>query len=230
MAFPATYQDIQNSVIAKLGLDSTNDLAKVKDWINQVYAEVCVQTEALQACGTATLTANQANYTMPSQILRIKSMAIQSSGQTDYGPPLRQVSQDHMIQLRQNSGSTAVSSGSSTHYAIVGLNRFELWPTPVAADTIKVYYVYLPTALSANSDVAVLQEPFSSKLLEYGALAEGADFMRDPSESEYRQLYGFWMAKFKAHLNRRSGTLTPATRIISAGGLIPHDPSTDLGD
>ena len=44
MAFPSTFLDIQNAVINKLRLDSTNDLSKVKDWINQVYYEACIET------------------------------------------------------------------------------------------------------------------------------------------------------------------------------------------
>ena len=57
MAFPSTFVDLQNDVIQRLRLDATADLPKVKDWLNQVYAQVCVETEANVTVATMALTA-----------------------------------------------------------------------------------------------------------------------------------------------------------------------------
>lgn len=230
MAYPSTFLDLQNAVINKLRLDATNDLSKVKDWINQVYAQVCVETEALTTSGTITLAAGTATYSLASSLplcLRIKEMYVTPVGQAQWAP-LNEIPLNRLLRMRQSSGGTATANGSVTHYCLVGMDDLEVFPTPSAADTLTVYYVKLPTALSANGDVPVLQEPYASKVLEYGALAEGADFRSDPSEYEYRQLFETWMGKFRSHLTRRHGNLPAHLEIVGAYGYVPHDPSTDI--
>ncbi len=237
MAFPNTFLDLQRKVQNKLRLDanvdasSGNDLNKIKDTINEVYAQVCVQTEANQTSATALLISGQSSYAMPSEILRIKQIVAMPSGQSAYGPPLIETTINQLLYWRQTAGAGA--TGSVTHYALVGMNQLEVWPTPSAADTLLIYYVALPTALSATTDVPILQEPWGSKLIEYGALAEMSDFLRgadDPSTKEYRQLYAGWMAQFRIHLNRRAGGRTMQMPVVGydRNGWVPHLPSADV--
>jgi len=227
VAFPSTFQDIQNAVIAKLRLDSSADLTKVKDWINQVYAQVCVETEANISTTTINLSAGTASYTLSSTIHRIKEMYVTPVG-AQQSQPLQLTTLDYILRRRQSGGGTAVATGSVTHYALLGINDLEVYPTPAAADVLTVWFVGLPTALSANGDLSILQEPYSSKLLEYGALAEGADFKDDPKEVEYRQMYDLWMRKYQAHLNRKKGSQPGQMQIWNDANYPPHDPSTDV--
>jgi hypothetical protein len=46
MAFPSTFADLQAAVIAKTRLDPANtaDVTKVKDWINQAYYRIVLET------------------------------------------------------------------------------------------------------------------------------------------------------------------------------------------
>lgn len=226
MAFPSTFADIKNAVIAKTRLDATNDASKVSDWVNQVYADVCVMTEANVVTGTMALTANVASYTLPSAVLRLKEMYVTPVG-TIQSAPLTLTSLDDILTKRRSSGG-AVLGGYITHYALLGINDFEVYPTPSAADVLTLWYVALPTALSADSDVPILQEPFASKLLEYGACAEAADWRGDPQEAEYRQLYDLWLQKFRAHLTRKMGGQAGQFQLYPQRQFPPHDPSTDL--
>jgi hypothetical protein len=229
MAFPSTFQDTQNAVLKRLRLDATNDLQKVKDWINQAYTQVVVETECLQKRATMTLTVNGAIYTLPSAVIRLKYVTIRGSGQSEYGPPLEEATVDDLLNWRRSSGGVNAASAVPTHYALVGLNQFELWPPPAAADTMLVYYVYLPTALSANGDVAVLQEPWNSRLLEYGALVEASDYIDVPKSDVYRQWYDLWMGRFRQHLVRRGGGNVRQIQLLDDRVYVPHDPSVDLG-
>ena len=214
-------------MIAKARLNATNDLSKVKDWINQVYAEICVEMEANISSATMTLTAGSASYTLPSGVSRIKSMYVTPVGAIQSGP-IQLTTLDYIIRRRQAAAGTS-TNGYITHYALLGINDFEVYPTPQAADVITLWYVKLPVALSANADVPILQEPYASKLLEYGALSEAADFKGDPSESEYRQLFEVWKQKYRGHLTRKRGGQPGQFNMFPTSTFPPHDPSTDLG-
>lgn len=210
MAFPSTFQDIQNAVIAKARLDSTLDLQKVKDWINQAYAEVCVETEANVSTTTATLAAGTATLTIPAGVMRIKQMAVKPFGTTQFNPPLIRTGLDEILNRRQFGGDVTYSGSpisQSTHYALVGISQVELWPTPPAADVVTIWQVALPTALSANGDVSILQEPYSSRLLELGALVQAGDFKGDPATADWEQAYSEWMGKYVHHLTERGGDM-----------------------
>lgn len=208
-------------------MDSTNDLSKVKDWINQVYADAVIETEANITSATMDLTAGDYSYTLPSGISRIKQMIVTPVNGTPSWP-LIMTSLDDILRRRQAGGGQATATGSTTHYAVLGLTEFEVYPTPASNDTITVYYLALPAALSADADTPILPEPYASKVLEYGALAEAADFKSDPQEQEYRALYMQWVAKLRAHLTRLGGGQPGQFEIFRSFNFPPHDPSADV--
>lgn len=213
-------------MIAKARLDATADLAKVKDWINQAYARACVETEANQTFGTMSFTADVSSYTFPSEVVRIKSMYVTPTGGTA-SVPIRQTTLDFI--LRSRTAAAFSASGYVTHYALLGINDFEVYPTPSAADTLTIWYVSLPTPLSASNEVPILQEPYASKLLEYGALAEAADFKGDPSDQEYRSLFEDWLRRYRSQITRKAGAQPGQFNFFPAYTFPPHDPSTDVG-
>lgn len=209
MAFPATFADIQQAVIVKARLDGTNDLAKVKDWINQTYYEVCVEAESLVTQATVTLTAATTSYTFPAEMARLRQMFVTPFGATSVlqQPPMTRTSYDDILMKRQLGGITQQSGAYSTHYAFMGENDFEVWPTPAAADVITLAYAAFPTVLSADGDLQVLDEPYGSKMLEYGALVQAGDFKGDPSTGEWANNFNEWMGRYMHHLERKQGDI-----------------------
>jgi hypothetical protein len=205
MAFPSTYADIQQAVIEKATLDPVLDLPKTKDWINQVYFQAAVETEAISGEATMSLTSGSGSYALPAAVARIRQMAVQPSGSTVFNAPLILTTLDEILQRRQ-AGQQG-SYPQATHYTVVGINGLEVWPTPAAADVISIYYVSYPTALSANTDVPVFEEPYASKILEYGALAEAGDFKGDPATGQWAADYTDWMGRYRAHLQRKRGVI-----------------------
>jgi hypothetical protein len=204
----------------------------VADWINQVYAQACIELEANVTTSTATLTAGTASYNLTTlfpSLVRLKEWYITPVGAAQ-SVPIQQTTLDYILTHRQSSGGVSASRGYVTHYALVGTNQLEFYPTPTSNDTVTAWYVALPTALSASSDTPILAEPYASKLLEYGALAEAADWKGDPSEQEYRALFQLWMQKYRAHLTRRAGGQPGQFRVFGLYNFPPHDPSTDRGN
>lgn len=223
MSYPSQFLDLQNAVIAKLRLDPTSDRAKVRDWINQVYVQAVVETGSNQTYQSTTLTAGTSTYTLPTAIFEIDQIVLTPSDQSTPNRPLELVTLATLLDRR--SGGPV---GSPACYAMVGDDQFEVSPIPTAADTLTFWYTAQPTPLSADSDVPDLSEPYASKLLEYGALAEGADFKMDPRMDEYRALFEQWQGKYRRHLRRKQGGV--ATQIPRYRARLPaHSPSQDMG-
>jgi hypothetical protein len=225
VAYPSTFLDIQNQVIAKLRLDSTADLQRVKDYINRAYAETCVETEALQTFATMNTTEDVRSYTLPVAIVRIKQMTLTPSA----GSPSRPLIPVSLEQILEWSANTSDTSGQTTHYAINGLTELVVWPTPNSSDdVITVWYVKQPTALSANTDVPALPEPYATRCLENGACYEAALFAKDPDAQIYRSEYEVAKGHLRGQLRRLQGAMTQQFRITRGDMLVPHDPSTDV--
>lgn len=229
MAYPSTFADIRAAVIAKARLDSTADATRVNDWINQTYADLTIDTQALQREDTITLTAGAASYTMPSAVVRINQIVARQSGQTVYGPPLVLISLADMLERRQSDGGTPATNSTPTHYTLVGQDELELWPTPSDAGTLLVYYVKQPTALSGDTDLPGIPEPYASKCLEHGALVDAYDYIKDfIAKNQAEQTYEIWKMKYRQHLVRRKGSQTLQLFAGDTGPVVPHDPSTDI--
>lgn len=227
MAFPSTFLDIQNAVINELRLDSTADLSAVKDWVNQRYAQVVVETQAKQGTTTINFVAGTDTYTLASTIERIINIYVTPVGALR-SRALQLTSIEDIINRKVGTTTSSDQGYLVTHYALLGIDQLVVWPTPQAADVATVYYVSLPTALSGNTDVPILHEPWASKLLFYGACADAASFKGDPDQQNYAALFEMWLGRYRTHLNRKRGESTTQFRIASGPFLPPHDPSTDI--
>lgn len=196
----------------------------MKDWINQVQSDAAMLCEAFVTTSNITAAAS-GTQTLPSAVRRIKGMYV-SAGGVQY-QPMQPVSLEEILERRV--GATSGTPGTPTLYALLGLSQFEVYPTPIGTETISIYYSRAPVVLSGDSDVPELPEPFASKLLEYGALAEAADFKRDDALQGYQQRYAEWVGKLHAHLTRRKGGLPEQMMVLGTLPYVPHDPSTDWG-
>jgi hypothetical protein len=205
MAFPSTFLDIQTAVLQKARLDPALDGQRIKDWINQTYTRVCVETEAIVSTAVMGCTSGAYSYTLPAQVARAKQMQVRPYGSASLNAPLIRTTLDELMQRRQAGGDAP--SGQASHYALLGISDFELWPTPAAADAILVYFVEFPAPLAANSDRPLLEEPYASKLLEFGALVDAGDFNGDPSTQSWQSDFDTWMGRYTAHLDRKQGVI-----------------------
>lgn len=225
MSFPSTFSDLQNEVINRVRLDATADLQKAKDWINQAYVDICVDTEAVQDVADVALSVGTYVYTTDAAVLRIKTAWITRADGSETRA-LQQVSPEQIVDWRQSNG-TPTGDGVVTHYAMMGYNQLVVWPTPTAADELSLFYVGLPTALSDATDVPVIQEPYVTECLVNGACFKAALFLGDPNWEIYKKLFEEARARFRGHLNRKRGTSVLQFRTPDVA-VTPTDLSADV--
>lgn len=195
--------------------------------MNQVYAEVSVETEAVQDYATMALTADKSTYTLDTSVLRIKQMYVTPSGQQQ-SRPLVPTSVEQILEWSASNGATSANQGSVTHFALIGTQKILFYPTPDAADVVTIYYVKLPTALSGASDVPVLQEPYVTECLVSGASYKAAVFLKDPDAELFKRDYEQSKRNLRGHLRRKHGSMTQQFRLTRDVTPAPHDPSTDV--
>lgn len=195
--------------------------------MNQVYADVCVETEAVQDVATLYLTAGVSTYALDSRVSRIKQMYVTPSGEQQ-SRPLVPTSVEQILEWSASNGATSSNQGSVTHFALVGIQNILVYPTPAADDTITLFYVMLPTALAGATDVPIIQEPYVTECLVSGASYKAAVFLKDPDAELFKRDYEQAKRNLRGHLRRRHGSMTQQFRLTRDLTPAPHDPSTDV--
>lgn len=193
----------------------SDDQTLADEFINDGVLDVLRETHCNVDKQTVTPGAS-ADYALGTDVLAIIDLYT-SSGGTD--SRVEQVSVPDLIELRRQ-GTTASSSPVS-HFALAGSDLILFYPTPAAADTLTMYYVPKPTALSGSAD-----DPSSASLggirtefhkaIEYYALAEAADYDDDQSSAQgarYREWYQAELGKVRKQLNRLGRYKQPPARL-----------------
>lgn len=228
MPYPQTYKGMQDAIISRLRLtDDTPNRNRVKDWINEHNADLCLETELLQCDGAATLTADEPNFVLDATIGRIKVIVIRQASQAEFGPPLTFTSLGDIMAKRQSGQVAAVNNGVSTHYAMTGHNQIELWPTPATADELAMWFVKFPPVLSADADTFVFPGAYP-KAVEYSALYDAALWQKDPDLATIERDRDIWLAKLRRHLNRHVGGFPHHFAIAGAPAVPSWDNSRDV--
>lgn len=229
----ATLAQLRSRVSAKLGTDPTasgSDETLVDGWLNEGVIEVLLQTGCKVISGTMSLVAGTKDYDLDTGILAVKHAYITASSQ-DYR--MEQVSPHELIDMRLR-GSNAQSS-PALYYAVEGSHLFMVYPTPAAADTVTLYYVPRPTAMSSGahdpSNTTYGGVPAEMhKAIEYYALWQGADYQNDETSGQgerYRQMFDAEIKKQRRWVNSKGNVRLPRA-VVGRRRPIPRDPSTDV--
>lgn len=207
----ATLTDFRLRISAKLGLDNTvaGDQGLIDSWVNEGVAEVLTRSRVNVAVGTMAMTANTFDYTLPSTILAIDEVFITDIAGTKYS--MYRKSPLELLQMR--IGGTG-GTPPVRFYALNGTSLLMVYPTPVAADVISIYYVPRPATLSAGSDTPSDIPSEWQKAVEYYGLWQGAQYIDDGASQQgemFRKLYEDELAKLKrAAIHRGGRKLSPA--------------------
>jgi hypothetical protein len=199
------------SVSRELGLDNdaTTEQTEIDEAINAGVLRVLEDTHcyALQTVFTG-FDGTSLDYTLDSTILEVVDLYFKSAG-TNYA--LARLSVPDLIQ-RRNSG---VSTGSPvSFYAVTGANLIMFHPAPGTGDTLSIYHVPVPTALSASGD-----DPSSTSLggvpavlhraILYWAYSEAASYDDDQTSAQgqrYRDWYDKEITRYKNIIRKKGGT------------------------
>lgn len=219
--------EVQNRL--RLDADATNssgnDLQMIKDTLNAVYADVCITNEVTVAKTAVSPTAG-GTYTLASTVVRVKDLQV-LVGNVTYRTMIWQPL-DQILMYRY-AATNSPETGPPLYYCITGQKDLEVYPNFQGNETLNIWAVTAPTALSAVGDVTILPEPYGSRCLIYGALSELADFTKDllVGMAGYDVKYQQWLMKLRTHLNRSKGVNASKQFESPSPSFIPHDPSTD---
>jgi len=221
----------RDAVAGKLGLDNnvSTEQPRIDGWINEGVIKVLEDTHCYVKEETFTpFDGTSTNYTMDSGILEIVDAYFVSSG-VNYR--LERVSVNELIERKRIS----VPTGTPTMYvAMNGENMLQFWPAPGVSDTLDVYFVPIPTALSVSSDDPSTTTlggvpSYFHKAIEYWACAEGADYDDDQTSAQgqrYRDDYDKEIVRYRKHMRRRAGNRNQRAVVNDVKKRRPfHDPS-----
>jgi hypothetical protein len=125
---------------------SSADEVEIDRRVNEGATDFMLRTGIKVQQGNPTLTANEGDYTLDTDILDIMDVYA-TSGSQDYR--MERISVPELLEMRRGA-STMV--GPARYYATAGANLLMVYPTPTGADELTVYFVPRPVTLSAGSD------------------------------------------------------------------------------
>jgi hypothetical protein len=214
----------------ELGLSVTNEKTTIDDAINVAVQRVLEDTHCyVKETDYTGWDGTSQNYTLDSAILEIVEVQLSSSGVTY---PLERLSIIDLLE-RRRQGQT---SGSPVrYYAMSGANLLMFYPAPGTGDTLVVYNVPVPTALSGSTD-----DPSTTtyggvptilhRAIFYFACSELASYDDDQTSAQgqrYRDWYDKEITRYRMILRKRGGTRN-ARAVVNdkRRRRISHDPST----
>jgi len=147
----STLATLRSDVAGVLGLDydaanpSNGDGPRLTAWANDAVIDMLRRTHVYVTSATMNLTSGQGDYNLDSGILAIEDIYTTSSGANFR---LSRKSSTDLVNLRLFS----VTTSPEQMYALSGANLLMLYPAPLQADVLTIYYVPRPTALSNTTD------------------------------------------------------------------------------
>lgn len=181
--------------------DITRNLNK---WYQELTAEILTSMDEWDFQGeiaTASLVANQQEYTWPTNLLRVKRIEV------SYGAEWRRV---HPIDVQEVEASIATQSNVNNEFTTsdprydVHDNSIFLFPVPTSSVSggLKIWYEKEVTELTSNTDEPNLAEPFH-RLLSLGAAYDYATKKGLPIATQLLQKLEQGRAKLREFYNTR---------------------------
>ena len=192
----STLATLESNVAGVLGLDfdstapTAGDGPRLLGWANDAVIDLLRRTHCYIAPATLTMTAGTSDYRLDSSVLAIEDMYL-TSASTNYR--VKRVTTTELLDMRMYSTSTSLVQ----KYALNGVDMVMVYPAPLQADTLTIYYVPKPTALANPTD-----DPSTASLggipteyhygLELYMMWKAGDAFDDEGSSNgesYRRLY-----------------------------------------
>jgi hypothetical protein len=163
--------DLQNMIGPGVEVDASG----LTTWLNDSYSYVCDQIsqanpDYFSKAATGTLIAGQAEYALPSDYLRMLMVELNQSGTWARAFPLPGIGN---LAASEDPASQGYSTGAPVYYLYAGIIGYRPVPTS-SSDSQKIWYVYTPSELVADSDIPAIPSTYHH-LLKYGAYATYLD-------------------------------------------------------
>jgi hypothetical protein len=137
----------ETAIANETGLSATDEKQTIDDALNVAVQRVLEDTRCyVKKTDYTAFDGTSDDYTLDTGILDVVELFLTSSG-TRYA--LARVSVQELIERRR----VGAPGGSPTsYYAVTGANLIMFYPPPGASDTLSVYIIPVPTALSSPTD------------------------------------------------------------------------------
>lgn len=225
-------QDMRSRVAAAIGLDNTDGSTEqglIDAWTNEACREFLERTKVFVEHATITLIPNISDYELPGSVLVLNTLEVTSAldGQV---VPLEPIPIEELLWRRRYPGAVPVR-----YYAMQGTNLLSLYPTPVSADKLDIYYVPYPAVLQTDDDTSDAGIPIVfDPILEYWVKWRAGEYNDDGSSQNgqiYLQLFEAEIKKARGRIRRMQGRRRPAAipGRRSRRRYYPAFPSQDTG-
>lgn len=205
------------------------DAPRVTDIVNAVYIDAVNQLlTPIKSTSAVALTNAVADYTLssaPFSLTDFVSMRDVIYNQSGTGPnnTLRQLPPHEIYKLRNQS-----YTGILFAFAIEGVDKLMLSPSPTSGDTLTLVYNYRPAAMVADADTPTLLLEEDHDVLVAGAAWRVCRWKNPQLGSELEVEYQALLGRAQARQNRKGGA--GDMKMQRAGyRRPPHDNSTDRG-
>lgn len=155
----------------------SNDVLR---WVNDAQSEIARSKQLLQVTTTATVTNGVGSYSLPTNILQMRSVRYD-------GTVLRAITLQEAEELvpSYDAGATVIGSGVPTHYWIWG-GQVSLYPIPSnSTSVLKMYYTRIPVQVTLTSDTPEVPVQYHQRIVEY-CLAQAYELDANPSQQNYK--------------------------------------------
>lgn len=206
-----TYTKLQTAVQA---LAVSSDSTSAQDYINDGYIDIAARCDLGATFVTKTLTANQTKYSFASDfslsgVLKINELRYTQSGASANFAIVNASSLREVLDL-----NSAAITGWTRAYAFDGVDTIILAPAPLSGDTITIYYVPTPTALSAGADVpSAIPSQWQERLLVSYGVSRLAEVESPDLAETYRGKYELYLQQFRQFLTDRQSNTARMTRV-----------------
>lgn len=142
--------------------------ADIVRWINDAQREISVQHDLMQKKATAATVANQNSYSLPADILRLRSVKFQ--GITLEGISLEQA--DELLPANAQSVAQGYPTGTPCSFWVFA-GQINLYPAPAStsASDLTIYYTATIVDLAALTgdapNIITLPPEYHNSILEY---------------------------------------------------------------
>lgn len=224
-----TYLEIQDAVLDICGLSASEERGRVKRYANEVMYDVVQRTlTPIKTVGPVTLTNLVGDYTLTAapfsltDFIAIRSVIYNQSGS---GPNnvLDQVTPAEVYDARNQ-----LWSGFLYAYALEGLYKLMLIPSPGTSDTLTISYNYRPAAMATDSDTPTLLLDEDVDAVIMGTARRMMRIKNPQMAMQFAAEYAQLLGAAQARQNRKGGAAGMRLRVGTLRRP-PHDRSTYPG-
>ena len=187
-------------------------------WINDGAMDIARKAEVLQDREDVDCSDGVAEYTLPTDVLRVHRVEFYFDSDTSTKYPLEYRDFQNMDSVWYTNQSSEGTPGYYTLWGFPPSLKIVLFPVPSADGTAKVFYYRIPTRRYGTADAIELPEGYHDLLVhyaEYRALRRD----RDPRWQEAKALYDEGLSDMLELTNRWSDQ---AGMIDTGSTHLPH--------